>query len=217
MTIRQILTEPDPQLRIKSKPVQKVDAEIKKLMKDMLDTMYAAPGIGLAAVQIGVHKRVIVIDIAKEPEPNNPMYFVNPEIVWTSQTKCTFEEGCLSLPKQFAEIERPEKCHVKYLDQNGKEQLLKAEGLLATCIQHEIDHLNGILFIDYLSKLKKSLLGSSAFILHSIAWPKNVISFCCKFNLPVDAISICRLTRSIPVTSSVTGCSTCNLVFISKK
>ena len=148
MTIRQILTEPDPQLRIKSKPVQKVDVEIKKLMKDMLDTMYAAPGIGLAAVQIGVHKRVIVIDIAKEPEPNNPMYFVNPEIVWTSQTKCTFEEGCLSLPKQFAEIERPEKCHVKYLDQNGKEQLLKAEGLLATCIQHEIDHLNGVLFID---------------------------------------------------------------------
>ena len=109
MTIRQILTEPDPQLRIKSKPVQKVDAEIKKLMKDMLDTMYAAPGIGLAAVQIGVHKRVIVIDIAKEPELNNPKYFVNPEIVWTSQTKCTFEEGCLSLPKQFAEIERPEK------------------------------------------------------------------------------------------------------------
>jgi len=158
MTIRQILTEPDPQLRIKSKLVQKVDVEIKKLMKDMLDTMYAAPGIGLAAVQIGVHKRVIVIDVAKEPEPNNPMYFVNPEIVWTSQTKCTFEEGCLSLPKQFAEIERPEKCHVKYLDQNGKEQLLKAEGLLATCIQHEIDHLNGVLFIDYLSKLKKSFI-----------------------------------------------------------
>ena len=158
MTIRQILTEPDPQLRIKSKPVQKVDAEIKNLMKDMLDTMYAAPGIGLAAVQIGVHKRVIVIDIAKEPEPNNPMYFVNPEIVWTSQTKCTFEEGCLSLPKQFAEVERPEKCHVKYLDQNGKEQLLKAEGLLATCIQHEIDHLNGITISSYVSPLKRTMM-----------------------------------------------------------
>ena len=158
MTIRQILTEPDPQLRIKSKLVQKVDAEIKNLMNDMLETMYAAPGIGLAAVQIGVHKRVIVIDISKDPEPNNPMYFVNPEIVWTSEKKCTFEEGCLSLPQQFAEIERPEQCHVKYLDQNGEEQLLKAKGLLATCIQHEIDHLNGVLFIDYLSKLKKSFI-----------------------------------------------------------
>ena len=158
MTIRQILTEPDPKLRIKSKSVTKVDKEIKNLMKDMLETMYAAPGIGLAAIQIGVDKRIVVIDISKGPEPKNPMYFVNPEIVWTSDTKCIFEEGCLSLPQQFAEIERPEQCHVKYLDQNGKEQLLKADGLLATCIQHEIDHLNGVLFIDYLSKLKKSFI-----------------------------------------------------------
>jgi peptide deformylase len=158
MTIRQILTEPDPQLRIKSKPVKEVDREIKNLMKDMLETMYAAPGIGLAAVQIGVHKRVVVIDIAKEPQPKNPIYLVNPEIVWSSKTKCTYEEGCLSLPKQFAEIERPDQCHVKYLDEKGKEQLLKAEGLLSTCIQHEIDHLNGVLFIDYLSKLKKSFI-----------------------------------------------------------
>ena len=154
MAIRKIITEPDPILRIKSELVKKVDGEIKSLMKDMLETMYAAPGIGLAAVQIGVHKRVVVMDLAKDDSPKNPMYFVNPEVIWKSEKKSIYEEGCLSLPKQFAEIERPEECHIKYLDFEGKERILKAEGLVATCIQHEIDHLNGVLFIDYLSKLK---------------------------------------------------------------
>jgi peptide deformylase len=158
MPIRPILIEPDPILRVKSEKVKKVDAELKKLMKDMLDTMYKAPGIGLAAIQIGVPKRVIVIDLVKDGEQKNPMYFVNPEITWRSKDESSYEEGCLSLPGHFAEIKRPASCHVDYLDYEGKSQTLKAEGLLATCIQHEIDHLNGILFIDYLSKLKKSFI-----------------------------------------------------------
>jgi peptide deformylase len=126
-------------------------------MDDMLDTMYAAPGIGLAAIQIGVPKRVIVIDISKEEE-KKPFYFINPKIIFKSNNNSTYEEGCLSVPGQFAEINRPDKCKVKYLDYNGKEQILDAEGLLAICIQHEIDHLEGILFIDYLSKLKKNMI-----------------------------------------------------------
>ena len=167
MTVRKILTEPNKILRQKSLIVEKVDKDIQKLMDEMLETLYAAPGIGLAAIQIGVAKRVIVIDIGrnrdrdqdqdKEPQ-RNPMYFVNPEIVWKSEEKFTYEEGCLSVPNQFAEIDRSKQCHVKYLDYNGHSQELKAEGLLATCIQHEIDHLEGILFIDYLSKLKKSMI-----------------------------------------------------------
>ena len=131
---------------------------MRQLMDDMLDTMYNAQGIGLAAIQIGTPKRVIVIDLLKEKEKKNPLYFVNPEIVWSSKEEVTYEEGCLSVPGQFAEIDRPNKCHVKYLDYDGNKRELKAEGLLATCIQHEIDHLEGILFIDYLSKLKKSLI-----------------------------------------------------------
>ena len=158
MTIRKILTEPDPFLRQKSKPVEQVDDEIKTLMDDMLETMYAAPGIGLAAVQIGVPKRVIVIDLSRDDEKKNPLYFINPEIITNSESDATYEEGCLSVPGQFAEINRPDKCKVNYLDYNGKKQTLDAEGLLATCIQHEIDHLEGILFIDYLSKLKKSMI-----------------------------------------------------------
>ena len=158
MAIRKILTEPDPFLRQKSKKVEKVDNEIRSLMDDMLDTMYDAPGIGLAAIQIGVPKRVIVIDLSRDNENKNPMYFVNPEIISSSKNDATYEEGCLSVPNQFAEIDRPEKCHVQYLDYNGKLKNLKAEGLLATCIQHEMDHLQGILFIDYLSKLKKSMI-----------------------------------------------------------
>jgi len=160
MTIRTILTEPNEILRQKSKPVEKVNKEIKELMDDMLETMYEAPGIGLAAIQIGIPKRVIVMDISrdKDNEIKTPMYFVNPEIIWKTEENSIYEEGCLSVPNQFAEINRPKNCHVKYLDYNGEPQLLKAEGLLATCIQHEIDHLEGILFIDYLSKLKKSMI-----------------------------------------------------------
>ena len=158
MAIRKILTEPDPFLRQKSKSVEKVDDNVRQLMDDMLDTMYNAQGIGLAAIQIGVPKRIIVIDISKEKGKKDPQYFVNPEIIWTSRDDATYEEGCLSVPGQFAEIDRPDKCKVKYLDYNGNLKELKAEGLFATCIQHEIDHLEGILFIDYLSKLKKSLI-----------------------------------------------------------
>ena len=158
MTVRKILTEPDPILRQKSQPVDKVDDLTRKLMDDMLETMYLAPGIGLAAIQIGVPKRIIVLDISKDPEKKEPMYFVNPVIVSTSKNNITYEEGCLSVPGQFAEIDRAERCHVKYLDYNGNHKELKSEGLLATCIQHEIDHLEGILFIDYLSNLKKSMI-----------------------------------------------------------
>ena len=166
MTIRKILTEPNKILREKSLRVENVDKDIQRLMDDMLETLYAAPGIGLAAIQVGVAKRVIVMDISRDRdkdrdgdrEPKNPMYFVNPEITWKSEEKFTYEEGCLSVPNQFAEIDRPKQCHVKHLDYNGNPQELKAEGLLATCIQHEIDHLEGILFIDYLSKLKKEMI-----------------------------------------------------------
>jgi peptide deformylase len=157
MTIKKILTEPDPFLRQKSSEVDQVTDETRKLMDDMLETMYDAPGIGLAAIQIGVPKRVIVIDLSRD-EKKNPLYFVNPKIIKKSDTDSTYEEGCLSVPGQFAEVDRPEKCHVSFLDYNGKKQELKAEGLLATCIQHEMDHLEGILFIDYLSKLKKNLI-----------------------------------------------------------
>ena len=158
MTVRKILTEPNPVLRQKSQPVDKVDDLTRKLMDDMLETMYLAPGIGLAAIQIGVPKRIIVLDISKDPEKKEPMYFVNPVIVSTSKNNITYEEGCLSVPGQFAEIDRPDRCHVKYLDYNGNYKELQSEGLLATCIQHEIDHLEGILFIDYLSNLKKSMI-----------------------------------------------------------
>ena len=158
MTIKKILTEPDPFLRQKSLKVDDVNDEIRVLMDDMLETMYHAPGIGLAAIQIGVLKRVIVIDLSREDEKKNPLYFVNPEIITNSNKSAAYEEGCLSVPGQFAEIDRPDKCKVKYLDYNGNEKILDAEGLLATCIQHEIDHLEGVLFIDYLSKLKKGMI-----------------------------------------------------------
>ena len=158
MTIRKILTEPDPFLRQKSAKVDEVSDDIRSLMDDMLETMYSAPGIGLAAIQVGVPKRVIVIDLSRNDEKKNPLYFINPEIITSSDSDAIYEEGCLSVPGQFAEINRPDKCKVKYLDYNGKEKILDAKGLLATCIQHEIDHLEGILFIDYLSKLKKSMI-----------------------------------------------------------
>ena len=158
MSVKTILTEPNKLLRQISVTVEKVGDEERKLMDDMLDTMYAAPGIGLAAIQIGIPKRIIVMDIGRDKEKKEPMYFVNPVIKNKNSEKAIYEEGCLSVPDQFAEIERPSKCEVEYLDYNGKKQLLKADGLLATCIQHEMDHLEGILFIDYLSKLKKSMI-----------------------------------------------------------
>ena len=158
MALRKILIKPNDFLRKKSLPVEKVDDELRQVMDDMLETMYAAPGIGLAAIQVGILKRVIVIDLSKQDEPKNPMFFVNPEIIEKSKTDSTYEEGCLSVPGQFAEINRPEKCHLKYLDYYGNPKELKAEGMLATCIQHEMDHLEGILFIDYLSKLKKTMI-----------------------------------------------------------
>ena len=158
MALKKILTEPNKILRQKSLPVEKVDGDLQKLMDDMLETMYAAPGIGLAAIQVGVPKRIIVLDIASKEEPRNPMYFINPEIIKKSNINSSYEEGCLSVPGQFAEIDRPDKCHIKYLDYYGKPKEIKAEGMLATCIQHEMDHLEGILFIDYLSKLKKTMI-----------------------------------------------------------
>ena len=158
MAIKTILTEPNKILRQISNPVDHVGEEEQKLMDDMLETMYAAPGIGLAAIQIGIPKRIIIMDISRKKENKNPLHFINPEIVWKSDEDIIYEEGCLSVPNQFAEINRPKECHVKYLDYFGQPQLLKAEGLLATCIQHEIDHLEGILFIDYLSKLKKTMI-----------------------------------------------------------
>jgi|TARA_Y100001949_G_scaffold127648_1_gene109187 peptide deformylase len=157
MAIRKILTEPNNILRQISQPAEGVGKEEQDLMKDMLETMYSASGIGLAAIQVGVPKRIIVIDLNKD-EKKNPMYFVNPVIKKKNSINSIYEEGCLSVPNQFAEIERPNKCEVEYLDFDGKKQLLEANGLLATCIQHEVDHLEGILFIDYLSKLKKSMI-----------------------------------------------------------
>ena len=156
--LRKILTEPDPILRKKCEPLEKVDTETKKLMDDMLETMYAAPGIGLAAIQVGILKRLVVIDISKGEEEKKPMFLINPQIIHRSKKTSIYEEGCLSLPGQFAEIERPAECTLKYIDYNGKEKELKVDGLLATCVQHEVDHLNGILFIDYLSKLKKDMI-----------------------------------------------------------
>ena len=158
MTIKTILTEPNKILRQVSKPVEKVGPEERQLMDDMLETMYHANGIGLAAIQIGVAKRIIVMDLSKKEEEKNPMFFVNPVIKNKNQNFSTYEEGCLSVPNQFAEVERPKTCEVEYLDYDGNQKTIKAEGLLATCIQHEMDHLQGILFIDYLSKLKKSMI-----------------------------------------------------------
>ena len=158
MALRQILTEPNKILREKSQLVEKVDVEVQKLMDDMLETMYAAPGIGLAAIQVGVPKPIIVLQNHQKPAKKTPLYLVNPIIIEKSKNNSTYEEGCLSVPGQFAEIDRPDKCYIKYLDYYGKKQEIKAEGMLATCIQHEIDHLEGILFIDYLSKLKKAMI-----------------------------------------------------------
>ncbi len=158
MVKRNIVIEPDPILRKKSEKLEKVDNDLRKLLDEMLETMYAAPGIGLAAVQIGVLKRLVVIDVSKEDEKKNPLFLINPIITFRSKTTAIHEEGCLSLPGYFAEIERPAECHIDYINYEGLKKNLKASGLLATCIQHEIDHLDGKLFIDYLSKIKKDMI-----------------------------------------------------------
>ena len=158
MPQKKIVIEPDPILRKESKPVEKVDDELRRLLDDMLETMYAAPGIGLAAVQVGILKRLIVIDISKDKDKKEPLFLINPKIISKSEQTSTYEEGCLSLPGHFAEIERPAKCEINFIDYNGKKKEIKADGLLSTCIQHEVDHLDGVLFIDYLSKLKKDMI-----------------------------------------------------------
>ena len=158
MAIKTILTEPNKKLRQVSLSVEKVGKKEQNLMNDMLETMYDAKGIGLAAIQIDIPKKIIVLDISKSENEKKPMFFVNPLIINKDSNLITYEEGCLSVPDQFAEIDRPSKCEVEYLDYVGNKKLLKANGLLATCIQHEMDHLEGVLFIDYLSKLKKSMI-----------------------------------------------------------
>tara|TARA_Y100001980_G_C14463788_1_gene245209 strand:- start:173 stop:697 length:525 start_codon:yes stop_codon:yes gene_type:complete len=158
MAIKKILVEPNKLLRQVSQPVDEVNTEIQKLMDDMLETMYSANGIGLAAIQIGVPKNLIVIDLLTKEKKKNPMFFVNPKILKKSSKMSKYEEGCLSIPNLFAEVQRPSECEIEYLDYEGNKKSLKATGLLATCIQHEIDHLKGILFIDYLSKLKRNII-----------------------------------------------------------
>jgi len=153
-----IITAPDPRLKRRAKPVEKVDARIRRLMDDMLETMYAAPGIGLAAPQVGVLERVIVVDVAAKDEPPQPLCLANPEVLWSSDEEATYDEGCLSLPEQFAEVARPSRVRLRYLDREGEIREMEAEGLLATCIQHEIDHLEGTLFVDHLSALKRNMI-----------------------------------------------------------
>ena len=155
MALRDILILPDKRLRQVSKPVGKIDAATKKLVEDMFDTMYDAPGIGLAAIQIGEPVRVVTMDLAKKDEPKQPQVFINPELTWKSEAQNTHEEGCLSIPEYYEEVDRPAEVKVKYTDLQGEEHEITADGLLATCIQHEIDHLNGVLFIDHISKLKR--------------------------------------------------------------
>ena len=155
MALRDILKIPDKRLRLVSEPVKRVDAGIRALAEDMFETMYDAPGIGLAAIQIGVAKRVVVMDLSKKDEAQRPQVFINPEIIWRSEETSTHEEGCLSIPDYYEEVERPQRVKAKYLDLDGKTNEIEADGLLATCLQHEVDHTNGVLFIDHISKLKR--------------------------------------------------------------
>lgn len=155
MAILDIITLPDPRLKLVSEPVAEVNGEIRRLLDDMLETMYDAPGIGLAAIQVGVPKRVVTLDLSREGEEKTPMCLVNPEIVWSSEDENTYQEGCLSVPDQYEDVVRPSKVKVKYLDRDGKPHEIEADGLLATCLQHEIDHLNGVVFVDHLSRLKR--------------------------------------------------------------
>ncbi|KRB58985.1 peptide deformylase [Rhizobium sp. Root708] len=158
MTIKPLIILPDPLLRQVSKPIERVDSDLQRLVDDMLETMYDAPGIGLAAIQVGVPRRMLVIDVSREGEEKQPLVFINPEVVKSSDERSLYEEGCLSIPDYYAEVERPATIGVKYLDRDGKEQLIDADGLLATCLQHEIDHLNGVLFIDHISRLKREMV-----------------------------------------------------------
>jgi peptide deformylase len=155
MAVRDIIILPDKRLRLVSEPIKTIDREVKALVADLFETMYDAPGIGLAAIQVGVPRRVVTMDLSKKEEAQEPRVFINPEILWRSDEKATYEEGCLSIPEFYEEVERPIKVRVKYLDLEGREQELEASGLLATCLQHEIDHLNGVLFIDHISRLKR--------------------------------------------------------------
>jgi peptide deformylase len=158
MALRTIITAPDPRLKKKAQPVASVDADVRQLMDDMLETMYAAPGIGLAAPQVDVLKRVIVLDIDREDTKTGPLLMANPEIVEASDEDATYEEGCLSLPEHYSDVVRPAKVTVRYLDRDGVQKDLACEGLLATCVQHEIDHLDGILFVDHISSLKRNMI-----------------------------------------------------------
>ena len=158
MTIKPLIILPDPLLRQVSAPVERVDAELEQFIDDMLETMYEAPGIGLAAIQVGVPRRLLVIDLAKEGEEPAPLVFINPEILKSSDDRSVYEEGCLSIPDYYAEVERPAAITVKSIGRDGKEQMTEADGLLATCLQHEIDHLNGVLFIDHISRLKREMV-----------------------------------------------------------
>ena len=158
MALLPIIVAPDPRLKVKAKPVGEVTDRIRKLLADMVETMHAAPGIGLAAPQVGEALRMLVIDIAKDGEPSTPMKIINPEITWASAEVVPWEEGCLSLPDQFAEVERPKEVKVRYLDETGKKQEVHATGLLATCIQHEMDHLDGVLFVDHISALRRNMI-----------------------------------------------------------
>ena len=153
-----ILVAPDPRLKVVSKPVAKVDDSIRRLMDDMLETMYDAPGIGLAAIQVGIAKRIIVIDIARDGAPRQPLYLVNPELIWVSDEDLSTEEGCLSVPEHFADVVRPTAIKVRFLDYQGEIRELEANGMLAVCIQHEMDHLDGILFVDHISSLKRNII-----------------------------------------------------------
>jgi peptide deformylase len=155
MAVREIIKLPDKRLRLVSEPVKRIDAGIRKLVDEMFATMYDAPGIGLAAIQIGVAKRVVTMDLSKKEDDHEPQVFINPEITWQSEAKSTYEEGCLSIPEFYEEVERPAEVKVKYLDRDGNTHEIEAKGLLATCLQHEIDHINGVLFIDHISKLKR--------------------------------------------------------------
>ncbi len=150
-----IITLPDPRLKLVSEPVTAVDAQIRRILDDMLETMYAAPGIGLAAIQVGIAKRLVTLDIAREGEDKTPLFLVNPEITWVSEELNTYQEGCLSVPEHYDDVTRPARCRVTYLDRDGKAQEIEADGLLATCLQHEIDHLDGVVFVDHLSRLKR--------------------------------------------------------------
>jgi peptide deformylase len=155
MPLRHIITLPDPKLRLISKPLERVDDSVRKLLDDMVDTMHEAPGIGLAAIQIAEPLRLVVVDLAKKDEPPQPLQFINPEIVWSADDRSIYEEGCLSIPEYYEEVERPASVRARFVDRNGKQQEILAEGLLATVLQHEIDHLDGVLFIDHISKLKR--------------------------------------------------------------